>query len=260
MIYRDPNLQAPDIAQYFPFLHSRVMPHSMGQEVLSDWSDKAPDDPCFLPYEKGELKDVGLLSHDEAAIVYLSAKQVGGRWLDIGCHTGWTALHMAFAGAFVEALDNMFASPGFKARAEGNIDRARKYNQIFLHPYTSRMYFGGDPRYPLPMMDQGTMFDGVLIDGDHCTGEPEYDAQQSFKYLNPRGVILMHDFIGGPVTRAVTWLIAQGMKCRIYYTSSQLLAVTWRGEFTPPNYTPDPSVDWKEYGSRVTDFDWRQCV
>jgi predicted O-methyltransferase YrrM len=255
-------MDAPDIAQYFPHLQERVMPHSLGQPVLSDWADM-PDD-----HELKLYKNCGFLNRDEAAILYQCVKQVGSRWLDIGAHTGWTALHMAAASAFVEALDPMFAHPTFKARAEGNVERARHYNHVFLQPYTSRMYF---ETMTHPRMQ---FFDGIMIDGDHCWGEPQYDAEKAFQHLTPTGVILLHDFIGGPVSNAVHWLMKHGMKCRVYSSSSQLLAVCWRGDFTPPDYTPDPSIDWMEYRSRVgvysydekggcvrlSDFPYQECV
>lgn len=243
-------MDAPDIAQYFPHLQERVMPHSMGQPVLSDWADM-PDD-----HELKLYKNCGFLNRDEAAILYQCAKQIGGRWLDIGGHTGWTALHIAFGGAFVEVLDPMYANPEFKERALDNLLRAGHPRGVFLHPYTSRMYFGGDPRYDAPMMrlDIDIRFDGVMIDGDHCWGEPLYDAEQAFKYLNERGVILLHDCIGAPVLAGVLYLISHGMKARVYCASSQLLAVCWRGEFTPPVYTPDMRIDWVKYRSSMTDF------
>ncbi len=225
-------MDAPDIAQYFPHLQERVMPHSMGQPVLSDWADM-PDD-----HELKLYKNCGFLNRDEAAILYQCAKQVGGTWLDIGGHTGWTALHIAHGtGSVVEVLDPMYAHPEFKQRAQGNVDRAGA-NVVFLHPYTSRMYFE-------TMRHAENKFSGVMIDGDHCWMNPLYDAVQAFKVLAPRGVILLHDFIGGPVREATKYLMCEGMKCRIYCASSQLLAVCWRGDFTPPDYTPDPSIDWE---------------
>jgi predicted O-methyltransferase YrrM len=223
-------LDVPDIAQYFPHLQERVMPHSLGQPVLSDWADM-PDDHALKLY-----KNCGFLNRDEAAILYQCAKQIGGLWLDIGAHTGWTALHMAAAGAHVVALEPMFANDEFRVRAQRNIDRARMYNKILLKPVTSRMYFEHST--------EG--FDGVMIDGDHCWMNPLQDAVWAFKHLMPRGVILLHDFIGGPVREATKYLMCEGMKCRIYCASSQLLAVCWQGDFTPPDYTPDSSIDWEK--------------
>jgi predicted O-methyltransferase YrrM len=230
-------MDAPDIAQFFPHLQERVMGHSLGQPVLSDWADM-PDD-----HELKLYKNCGFLNRDEAAILYQCAKQLKGAWLDIGAHTGWTALHMAHAGAAAIALDPMFANAEFRARTEANISRAGCVNQVALLPVTSRMFF--------EMTQFDSPFEGVMIDGDHCWGEPQYDAKQAFSHLAPRGVILLHDFIGGPVSNAAYWLMQQGMKCRVYSSSSQLLAVCWRGEFTPPSYKHDPSIDWGEYLSRV---------
>lgn len=207
------------------------MPHSLGQPVLSDWADM-PDD-----HELKLYKNCGFLNRDEASILYQCAKQVGGMWLDIGAHTGWTALHMAAAAARVFALDPMIAHEGFRKRAEDNVCRARLYDRVLLKPWTSTMYF------TLEKPEQ--LFDGVMIDGDHCWMNPLYDAVQSFKHLASTGVILLHDFIGGPVREATKYLMCEGMKCRIYCASSQLLAVCWRGTFTPPDYTPDPKIDWQ---------------
>jgi predicted O-methyltransferase YrrM len=230
-------MDAPDIAQYFPHLQERVMGHSLGQPVLSDWADM-PDD-----HELKLYKNCGFLNRDEAAILYQCAmalgkdKRLSNVWLDIGAHTGWTALHMAAAGAYVTALEPMVAHSEFVSRTLGNIQRASMTASVNVLPVTSRMYFEG--------IWNSSQFDGVMIDGDHCWMNPLYDAVWSFKHLEPRGVILLHDFIGGPVREATKYLMCEGMKCRIYCASSQLLAVCWRGDFTPPEYTPDPKIDWK---------------
>lgn len=210
------------------------MPHSMGQPVLSDWADKPDDDPVF-----GLYKVCGFLNRDEAAILYQCAKQLGGYWLDIGAHTGWTTLHIAAGGCMVDAVEPMFANEVFRSRAIENIKRAGQGVRIRMYPQISRDFFR--------VNDSSTHeYDGVLIDGDHSWEHPLYDAVQSYKHLAETGVILLHDFIGGPVREAVKYLKAEGMKCRVYWSSSQLLACCWRGNFTPPDYTPDPSIDWEK--------------
>ncbi len=225
-------LDAPDIAQYFPHLQERVMPHSFGQPVLSDWADM-PDD-----HELKLYKNCGFLNRDEAAILYQCAKQLPGEWLDIGAHTGWTALHIAGAGAHVSALEPMYANHTFFERAYANINERAKFgDHVFMMPVTSRMHFA--------KLEDDQEYDGVMIDGDHCWMNPLQDAVWSFKHLASTGVILLHDFIGGPVREAVKYLMCEGMKCRVYFSSSQLLAVCWRGDFTPPDYTPDPAIDWQ---------------
>lgn len=246
-------MDAPDIAQYFPHLQERVMPHSLGQPVLSDWADM-PDD-----HELKLYKNCGFLNRDEAAILYQCAKQVQGYWLDIGAHTGWTALHMAVAGNYVAALEPMAAHPEFRLRVASNITRGDGWDRIALLPQTSRMYFESSRD------DRSCPLSGVMIDGDHCWMNPLYDAVWSYKHLAPTGVILLHDFIGGPVREATKYLMCEGMECRIYCASSQLLAVCWRGDFTPPDYTPDPNIDWQGVlqplaATKLVDFSNGQAI
>jgi SAM-dependent methyltransferase len=208
-----------------------------GRPYLSDWADKADDDPVFGIYKK-----CGFMFEDEAAVLYQSAKQLRGLWLDIGCHTGWTALHVVHAGSAVIAIDPMLTNKEFHSRAETNIVRAGCFNQIRLLPQTSREFFGT------------TEFDveiqGAVIDGEHSWGGPLYDAVCSFKRLAPDGAIVFHDFAGGPVREAVRYLMCEGMKCRVYFLSMQLLAVCWRGDFTPPDYEKPAGIDWDEYQNR----------
>jgi len=240
-------LDAPDIAQYFPHLQERVMPHSLGQPVLSDWADM-PDD-----HELKLYKNCGFLNRDEAAILYQCAKQFPhGDWLDIGAHTGWTALHVAAAGLHVSALEPMYADDAFFDRANANINERAKFgDQVFMMPVTSRMHF--------EKLESDQEYDGVMIDGDHCWMNPLYDAVKAFKHLATNSVVVLHDFIGGPVREATRYLMCEGMKCRVYCASSQLLAVCWRGDFTPPDYTPDPKIDWRSVleplaATRLVDF------
>lgn len=230
-------MNIPDIAQFFPGLQERVMPHSMGQPMLSDWGDK-PDGELIpetnLPWS--HFKNCGFLNRDEAGILYQCAEQLGGYWLDIGAHTGWTSLHMAAAGARVEAVEPMFENDVFLDRFMGNARRAKLLGKIDGYPLLSADFF---------KLGEVFKYSGVMIDGEHSWEHPLRDAVHAFKRLTPTAVVLLHDFVGGPVREAVKYLKAEGMKCRVYPSSSQWLAVCWRGDFTPPDYTPDPSIDWE---------------
>jgi hypothetical protein len=95
-----------------------------------------------------------------------------------------------------------------------------------------------------------------VIDGDHEPGAPMQDAQNAYKHLSDTGVILFHDFIGGPVREAVTWLMDQGFKARVYFTP-HLVACCWRGEFTPPDHVPDARINWFNHMLQMKrDFDF----
>ncbi len=249
MIYRS-NLVAPDLTPHFKHLISRVMGHSFGHDVLSDWADKSDDDPVF-----GHYKNCGLWTHDEAALLYNVAKQVGGDWLDIGSHTGWTAAHTLAAGALsVDMVDPMYELPAFRLRAFEN-DNGRMHYFMGIsqfHQGTSAQYF-----FRLPLKQ----FDGVVIDGDHEPGEPLHDAMNAAAHLKPGGVILLHDFVGLPVREAVRYLMAKkNMNVRLYLTP-HVVAVCWRDGWTPPPaHRPDPFIVSQDLPARWPEFDWRPFI
>lgn len=240
MIYRS-NLYAPDFTGAFPFLTVRPMPHSFGHSVPSDWADKSQDDPVF-----GLYKNCGMLTHDEAAILYNIRRRHPGNWLDIGSHTGWSTVHLIGLQGLV-GIDPMYGVPEFRQRAEDNLRRAN--TSAGLLNATSRMFFDGGGR-----IDK---FSGVMIDGDHSDGEPQLDAKNALAHLKPDGVIVFHDFIGRPVREAVQYLISEGFKCRVYITP-HMMAVCWRGEFVPPDHESDPKLGFLR-GS-IPDFDLGRCA
>lgn len=252
MIYRS-NLEAPDFTAAFPYLHVRPMPHSYGHSVPSDWSDKAPDDPIFDTPDSITwklYKNCGMLTHDEAAILYnISGRTVkGGLWLDIGSHTGWSTAHIA--GSSI-GIDPMYGVPEFLARAKDNTVRADK-SPVLLNQFlnsTSRAFFADIP--------QECHFAGIMIDGDHSEGEPQHDSIEALKHLGENGVIVFHDFIGRPVREGVQYLMSQGLKSRVYLTP-HMMAVCWRGNFEPPDHVHDPRLGFLR--SKVPDFDLGRCA
>jgi|GEM_PF-2452547 len=244
MIYRS-NLTAPALQQNFKHLHVRPMPHSFGHDVPSDWADKAEDDPVF-----GLYKNCGMWTHDEAAILFdVSARLTytfpGSLALDIGAHTGWTSIHMAAGGMRVIALEPMFAKAEFHQRFRDNVNGsatavAQRSDEFFVR------------------RSAGSLFRLVCVDGDHEPGKPLEDAQDSAKHLTETGVIIFHDFIGNPVREAVQWLMMEGFKCRVYFTP-HVVACCWRGDFAPPDHTPDPDVRRQLLDGRMSDFDFTRC-
>jgi predicted O-methyltransferase YrrM len=236
------NLMAPDLRRAFANLHWRVMAHSQGHLVASDFADLPDDDPQF-----GLYKRCGLLTRDEASILYRIAERAeGGHWLDIGSHTGWSSLHLHYgSGADPVAVDPMLAVPDFKARFLANVQ-----DQAILYAGTSNDFFS--------TVDQDQRFSGVMIDGDHEPGKPLEDAINAEKHLEPGGVIVFHDFVGKPVRDAVQFLMAHGFKCRAYDTPHGM-AVCWRKRFIPPTHEPDSRVPWKELRKSMPDFPFSSC-
>lgn len=231
MTYRS-NLIAPDLAPQFKHAVSRPLPYSLGHDVLSDWSDRPADDPIF-----GLYKGCGFLTHDEAAILYQTANRIGGDWIDVGCHTGWTAAHILMAGCRVSAVDNMLVVDDFARRLSDNLfDLPLRPVPLGHFAMNSDDFFAStDPEWRVS---------GVMIDGNHDAPCPLLDAQNSLAHLKETGVIVFHDFWGRPIRQAVEFLIGAGLKCRIYNTPAGM-AVCWRGDFTPVEHTPDPAIQWE---------------
>ena len=236
--YTEGGLTMPDLRPNFRHLHWRVMGHSFGHEVASDWADKSIDDPVF-----GLYKNCGLWTMGEAAILYNVAKACPGNWLDIGAHTGWTTKHIAEGcNGPVFAIDPMFAVPEFHNRHVDNVG-------FWGHAMTSQEFFSKiDVRYRV---------DGVCIDGDHEPGAPLLDAQNAAKHLADTGVIMLHDGVGKPVQEAVEWLMANGFNARAYFTP-HLVFCCWRGDFAPPDHIPDPEVKRQLLDGRFADFPWEK--
>jgi hypothetical protein len=231
----------PDLRSHFKYVHWRPMPHSMGVPVGSDFADRPVNDPVL-----GLYKNCGLWTMDEARILYSVASEVGGRWLDLGCHTGWTSAHQAAAGCIVTAVDNMLPVRSFYDRFQENVEGW----DIVPFAGTTQEFFAATP--------EDVRFDGVVIDADHEHPWPLTDAKNGAAHLQQRGVILLHDFIGRPVRIAVEWLMNQGFRCRVYWTP-HMVACCWRGDIALPDYVPQQHIDWQQVKMSMRDFAFDRC-
>jgi predicted O-methyltransferase YrrM len=180
----------------------------------------------------GVYKRCGFFTHDEAAILYNIARQVGGgSWLDIGGLTGWTAAHLSKAGCSVTSVDPMYTNLDFLTRTTDNLREAGC--AVGLVGCTSNLFFADDP----------DRFDGIGIDGDHESPRPLQDAINAAERTTPDGVIVLHDMIFPGPQEAWMYLNNKGWKTHGYKTPHRL-TVCWRGGsvFVPPYHVPDPGV------------------
>lgn len=248
MIYRS-NLTCPDLTPHFKHLTVRPMPHSFGHSVPSDWADKADDDPVFGLYKK-----CGLWTHDEAAILFNVAQRLGGSWIDIGAHTGWTSKHINWSSnSAVMCVDPMLAVPEFRRRFLDNTGLPVRW----IYPKPSSIYPKPSSEFFHDVMGNIEV-QGVCVDGDHSEGKPLEDAINSAKHLAETGVIMFHDGVGRPVREAVEYLQSIGFKTRAYFTP-HLVFCCWRGDFAPPDHEPDPEVKRQLLDGRFRDFDFTRC-
>jgi len=225
VIYRS-NLTAQELQPFFRHTTCRVMQHSQGHDVLSDFADQRDNDPVL-----GIYKSCGMATHDEAAIIHNVALRVGGTWLDIGGLTGWTACHIAAAGCTVYSVDPMYSNSQFRSRAEENISAAGLRDKISLWACTSNEFFAKVRR----------LFSGVLIDGDHADKAPTDDATHAMARVTINGVILFHDTRLYHVRKAYHSCGHAGWKT-IAYRTPHGMGLCYRSGFSPPHHTPDPMV------------------
>ena len=221
-------LEMPDLRPYFKHYNWRVMPHSQGQLVGSDWSDKAPGDPFW-----DTQKNCGSWTMGEAAILYNVARLVRGRWLDIGGHTGWTAAHLLAAGCTVTAVDPEYSRGDFEQRACENLAEWTGWGAMpVLWSGLSQDFFERDQ----------ALFSGIVIDGDHSAPAPLLDAVFARMRVLATGVILFHDARGEPIKQGIRHVVRfRGWHVRLYQTPHGV-ALCYQDGFTPPEHVPGPKI------------------
>jgi hypothetical protein len=249
MIYRS-NLTAPDLTRFFRLL-SKPRPWSFGHDIPSD--QEVEPDCCYW-------------SHDEAAIMYNVAVQIGGWWVDIGSRFGWSTAHLLVSGCSVFSVDPIYQVPEYseiEAKAMHSIEMHVGYPfHRYIVPRTSAEFLISPQGHP-------GVFDGFVIDGNHDSPEPLHDAVLASVRAKPDCAILFHDFYGLPIRNAVRFLMDAGWKCRIYWTPNGV-ALCWRGfeqtnvqrgreNFMPPFHEPDPAIRPAKENT-MPDFDFRACV
>lgn len=232
MIYRS-NLTCPDLSPYFKLL-VKPRPWSLGHSI--------PSDPDYEP-------ECCFMSHDEAAILYNCAAQMRGPWIDVGSRFGWTAKHINWiTNRTVLCVDPHFQVPELLMRFLDNIGHKWALN-IWADTLASLSEHKVGP------------YSGFCVDANHDDPEPLNDAKGCLQIAAPDCCIVFHDFRGRPIRDAVRFLMAEGFHCRVYWTPA-MMAVCWRGNFTPPVHQRDPAIDWNmvRAASEIDqDFDLSLC-
>lgn len=237
MIFRS-NLVAPDLSKYFKLL-VKERGHSFHHDC--------PSDPDFDP-------DCTSWTHDEAAILYTVAFIMGGDWLDLGCRFGWTSAHIAAAGGKVTCVDPMLKLQAQQSRFELNMEPWFEGVLLVSH-FTAEQFLHIGREMKNAGQYSHDLYDGFVIDGCHDAPEPLNDAMGCAKLAKPTAVIMLHDFWGQPVRDAVTWLLDNGWKARVYWTPNGV-ACCWKGEFEPPVHHGDARIFLAMSGGRFPDFNF----
>jgi len=229
------NLRAPDLRPYFKLL----------DPPMQHCGYDAPSDPDFDPR-------CGYWTMPEAALLYSVVNSVpGGYWADFGARLGWTAAHMAEAGARrVLAVDPELKRPEFMKRFMGNTAKWRR--EIITYEHSSEFWRDAIEE----------QYDGFVIDGNHDSPEPLNDAKGALAHAKPDCIIMFHDTLGTAVRDGVRYLIDQGWRCRMYWTPNGV-ACCWRGHegWMPPDHVSDPKMDFAPHRALMTDMTeyWSRC-
>lgn len=225
------NLRCPDLSPYF----------KLKDPPLQICGHDMPSDPDFEP-------ECGFWTHDEAAILFNVAKQIGGRWIDVGARFGWTGAHLIEAGCQVTLVDPDQRFRERQSRLESNLDQHfwTSVEQVVAKPFEECILSGE--------------FNGVVIDGCHSEPAPLDDAINAYGHVKDDGVILFHDTWGAPTHRGIRWLMDCGYQCRMYDTPNGV-ALLWNPEltFTPPEHISDPNVNWALM-RKQSGFDYSRCI
>lgn len=188
---------------------------------------------------------IGFATVDECCLLYECAGQVGGLWAEIGSFVGWTTAHIAASGADVIAVEPELAHAGynhtgsvekFNERFFGNLERAGVDDRVTPWCTRSDEFFAGNK----------DTLDGCFIDGEHEPPFPENDARMLLPHLDADCCVVFHDALGPSIQAGIRVLVDAGFKWRLYRTA-QLMAVCWRGHFTPPFHDPDPTFGWDQW-------------
>lgn len=200
---------------------------------MSDFADK-PNDERWRNHKRCTF-----MTQDEAAIVFECVRRSRvGHWVDIGAHSGWTALHILEGGAeSVSSVDPELGTTDFLERFMENtrsvdVDAINRANYKSMEFFSLAKEYGTSVRIP-----------GAVIDGCHDAPCPLEDAQNCASRCFDTACLIFHDAYGEPIQAGARWLIEQGWKCKVYFTPNGMF-VCYRGDFTPPEHVPDPQVNW----------------
>jgi predicted O-methyltransferase YrrM len=180
----------------------------------------------------------GFINRDEAHILYNMALQFRDRQaLEIGCHVGWSACHLAAAGVHLDVIDPRLADPHIKDSVVSSLQAAAPPNLI-------RLFAGTSPDAVEQLAhDAGKKWSFFFIDGDHVHPGPLNDAIVCERHAEADALILFHDLAAPDVAEGLAYLHKQGWKVRLYHTA-QIMGAAWRGDVAPVSHQPDPTVKW----------------
>jgi glycosyltransferase involved in cell wall biosynthesis len=209
----------------------------VGDQRHCDWPYLRRDVPHNW-YVDRRLPGVGFVNRDEASILYNTALRFRGRdALEIGCHLGWSACHLALGGVWLDVVDPFLEQQGIRLTVEESLTAAGVRRQVNLVP----------ARSPDAVVElhrrRGRGWNLIFIDGNHEADGPRGDAIVIERFAAPDALVLFHDLAAPAVARGLDYFRERGWRIGLYQTA-QIMGVAWRGAVEPVAHEPDPAVQW----------------
>lgn len=185
---------------------------------------------------RSKKANIGVLSYEEALILYNYARQFGGkRGLEVGCHLAWSTVHLLAAGIQLDVIDPALGDEQHLSHVRSSIEAAvgeSGLNRTSLYP-------GFSPGIvDLVSASQVAPWSVAFIDGFHDLGAPLKDARAILPHMAEDAILFFHDLICPDVYEAVMFVRESGWSVEILNTS-QVMAVAWRGNVALPIYSSD---------------------
>lgn len=211
-----------------------------GDTSKVNWPWLRPNSPhIWRTDRRSQRPQIGVLSYEEAAVLYNFAKELRGRrGLEIGCHLAWSTAHLIKAGLDLDVIDPALGDAQHEQYVRDSIDAATGEEGLaraHLHPgFSPGLVDLARARRPEP-------WSFAFIDGFHDQGAPLRDAKAICGHMAEDAMVFFHDLICPDVHDGVSYLENNGWNIRLLNTS-QVMAVAWRGGVVLPDYKPDPCM------------------
>lgn len=184
---------------------------------------------------RSKKKNIGVLSVDEGGLLYNAALPFKGkRGLEIGCHLGFSTAHLVSAGLNLDVIDPALGTPDHHDAVVYTLQHSAPDGNYHLHPGFSpeiveTVFQAGD----------GEPWHFAFIDGLHDGDAPLNDAKAVEPLMAGTAAVMFHDLACPDVHAGFRHFADAGWNTRIYETM-QIMAIAWRGDYTPPEHIADP--------------------
>jgi predicted O-methyltransferase YrrM len=184
----------------------------------------------------------GVLSRDEASILYNTALAMSGRMaLEIGCWKGWSTCHLLAGGVDLDVIDPLLDRDEFRRDVSAAIDWVHSDLGVAARV---NLCAGASPDAVDRLAAEGRgPWSLIFIDGSHDAPAPRLDATAADRHASPDALVLLHDLAAPDVAEGLVYLADRGWQTAVYHTM-QLMGVAWRGRVRPLAHQPDPRVNW----------------